>query len=307
MLRIIDELGRGRNHPRFNSSTATAYLGEATDQFRLKGIDLGNGHLEVSASQVIRWTEADWSPDYLADVLRVIEEAKALEDAKESELRNRERSARRAVTRVRRLCKAMGADTLLTLTYRACESDLARAKADLKEFNRRMLRELPGFRFVACFERQSRGAWHMHLATAGLPVWFTRTNATGQEYRVKSFEVFRQVWRSVVKDRGGNVDVARRKRNSQRSPAKIAAYIAKYIGKAFEELGDKGVNHFAKYGNCDVPEPVELGLFPTLRAGVMAAYALLADSHLVVTSRIGHWREWFFLAAESPHGVLSIP
>ena len=60
-------------------------------------------------------------------------------------------AARRAKKRVRRLCKAMGANTLLTLTYRANEKDMVRCKADLKEFNRRMLRLIPGFRFVDVF------------------------------------------------------------------------------------------------------------------------------------------------------------
>lgn len=300
MLRIIDGLGRPRNHPQFDASTATAFLGSGSDKYRVRAVDLGNGHIEVATSQVVDWIEADWSSDYMADVLEVIAKAKAEADPVEVERVNRERAARRATTRVRRLCKAMGADTLLTLTYRACEADLARAKADLKEFNRRMLRELPGFRFVACFERQARGAWHMHLATAGLPIWFDRKNDHGQRYRVKSFEVFRQVWRSVTRERGGNVDVSRRKRNSKRSPAKIAAYIAKYIGKAFIEEGDKGVNRWTKFGAVEVPQLVDLGVVPSLLDALRMAYEVLSDSHVVATSRLGRWKEWFFLAGESP-------
>ena len=300
MLRIIDGLGRPRNHSQFDADTATAFIGQGTDRYRVRAVDLGNGHMEVATSQVIEWTEAEWSHAYMLDVLAVIEKAKAEADPGDVEQRNRERAARRAVTRVRRLCKAMGADTLLTLTYRALETDLGRAKADLKEFNRRMLRVLPGFRFVACFERQKRGAWHMHLATAGLPVWFWRKNATGQTYRVKSFAVFRQIWRSVTKEREGNIDVARRKRNSKRSPAKIAAYIAKYIGKAFLEEGDKGVNRWAKYGAVEVPEMVEIATYPSLLDALTASYGLIPDATIVASSRLGHWREWFFLAAEPP-------
>jgi hypothetical protein len=300
MLRIIDGLGRPRNHPQFDASSALAFVGQGTDKYRVRAVDLGNGHVEVATSQVIDWIEAEWSPAYMADVLEVIAKAKAEADPVEVERINRERAARRATTRVRRLCKTMGADTLLTLTYRACEADLARSKADLKEFNRRMLRELPCFRFVACFERQKRGAWHMHLATAGLPVWFEKKNAYGQPYRVKSFEVFRQVWRSVTGERGGNVDVSRRKRNSKRSPAKIAAYIAKYIGKAFIEEGDKGVNRWAKYGDVEVPQLVDFGVVPSLLDALGVAYGLLSESLVIATSRLSRWKEWFFLAAEPP-------
>lgn len=275
------------------------FVGRSTDSFRVKAHDLGHGHMEVVTSRVIAWEEADWAPGVMEDHLEVVRKYRE-EHADEVEARNRERSARRARTRVRRLVKAMGADTLLTLTYRACEGDLARAKADLKEFNRRMLRELPGFRFVACFELQGRGAWHMHLATAGLPVWFERTNATGQVYRVKSFDVFRAVWRSVTKDRGGNVDVARRKRNSQRGAAKIASYIAKYIGKAFEESMDSGTNRWAKYGAVEVAQPVDLGVMDSLADALGVAYGIIADAQAVATARLDRFRDWFFLAAELP-------
>jgi hypothetical protein len=276
------------------------FLGKGTDRFKVKALDLGHGHLEVVASRVIAWEEAEWDDEARELAMKAIERAKAERDPEEEAQKNRNRAARRARTRIRRLCKAMGADTLLTLTYRALETDLSRAKADLKEFNRRLLRELPGFRFVACFERQERGAWHMHLATAGLPVWFERVNQSGQRYRVKSFEVFRAIWRSVTKDRGGNVDVARRKRNSQRGPAKIASYIAKYIGKAFEDSMDAGRNRWAKYGDCEVPEPLELGTVACLREALEAAFVLLDDDHVCVTSSLDRWQEWYFLAAEKP-------
>lgn len=275
------------------------FVGRSTDSFRVKAHDLGNGHVEVTAARVIAWEEADWPPGFMEDHLEVVRKFRE-EHAEEVEARNRERAARRARTRVRRLCKAMGVDSLLTLTYRACEADLARAKADLKEFNRRMLRELPGFRFVACFERQERGAWHMHLATAGVPVWFEKTNATGQVYRVKSFDLVRQVWRSVTKDRGGNIDLARRKRNSQRGAAKIASYIAKYIGKAFAESMGAGVNRWTKYGDVAVPAPVELGTWSSLLGAVEASFAMLLECQAVAQARLDQWRDWFFLAGEIP-------
>jgi hypothetical protein len=280
------------------------FIGKRTDSFRVKVSDLGNGHVEITCPRVIEWTEGDWSPQVMADHLEVVAKFRE-EHPDEVELRNRERAARRARTRVRRLCKAMGADTLLTLTYAACERDLQRVKADLKEFNRRMCALLPGFRCVACFELQKRGAWHMHLATAGLPSSFEKFNQTGQSYRVKSFDVFRAVWRSVTKDRGGNVDVSRRKKNSQRAPGKIAAYIAKYIGKAFTEGMDAGVNRWTKYGACDVPQPVTLPGCFLLQQALEMAYGMLEGWHSVGTVCLDRWKDWFFLSAERPSPVYS--
>lgn len=275
------------------------FIGRSTDSFRVKAHDLGHGHVEVVASRVVAWEEADWSPQVMADHLEVVRKYRE-EHADEVEARNRERASRRARTRVRRLVKAMGADTLLTLTYRACEADLARAKADLKEFNRRMLRELPGFRFVACFELQKRGAWHMHLATAGLPAFFERRNATGQVYRVKSFDLFRKVWRSVTGERGGNVDLSRRKRNSQRGAAKIAAYIAKYIGKAFGESMDAGTNRWAKYGAVEVAQPVELGFARSCIGALQMCFDIVGDAQAIASARLDRFKDWFFLAGETP-------
>jgi len=278
------------------------FLGQSTGQYRVKVHELGNGHVEASASRVIEWKEADWSAQVMEDHLEVVRQYRE-ENPEEVEARNRDRAARRARTRVRRLCKCMGADTLLTLTYQALEAQLTAAKADLKEFNRRMLRVLPGFRFVACFELQKRGAWHMHLATAGLPTHFERVNNSGQVYRVKSFDVFRAVWRSVTKDKGGNVDVARRKRNSQRGPAKIAAYIAKYIGKAFTDGMEAGTNRWAKYGDVETPLVVDHGIVGSLLDALGIVYAAAdgaAGIHEIATRALDRWQDWFFLAAERP-------
>src|SRR5664279_4983564 len=77
---------------------------------------------------------------------------------------NRKRATRRARTKVRRLCKAKGLTTLLTLTYRENMQDRERMARDLDVFVKRVRREIPGFEYVCAFERQKRGAWHAHLA-----------------------------------------------------------------------------------------------------------------------------------------------
>lgn len=297
MLKIIDGNGRTFNDAGFDEDSAVALVGTPGSRFRVKAVDLGNGHIEATASRVIDWQEADWSGNraMLADVLEVFRKAREEADPAEVEARNRERAARRARTRVRRLCKAMGADTLLTLTYRACEADLARVKADLKEFNRRVLRVLPGFCFVACFELQKRGAWHVHMATRAIPRELP-TRAPGVSF--KSFNVLRAIWRSVTKDRGGNVDVARRKFNSKRSAAQVAAYIAKYIGKAFTEGMDEGVNRWTKYGKVETPAPVDLGVVDSLLEAITLTYGLLDKDQSVATAALDRWQDWFFVSGE---------
>ncbi|MBX3657076.1 MAG: hypothetical protein KF740_01435 [Ramlibacter sp.] len=260
--------------------------------------DLGHGHLELVGYPAIEWQDvAPLTAEAYRAYLDACERhhAETWEERKAKSLRN---ASKRACTRVRRLCKAMGADTLLTLTYRANVLDLDQAKADLKAFNRILLRHLPGFQFVAGFERQARGCWHMHLATAGLPTFFTVRSADGRsKYRVKSFDLFRSVWRSVTKDRGGNVDVSRRKRHSRSSPARIAAYISKYITKAFAE-GDKWTNRWTSYGETRVPSPVALGRYASMLDLLQSAYSLLATNDTVIRTGLSRWNEVFFLAAE---------
>jgi hypothetical protein len=260
----------------------------------VRAVDLGNGHVEASAVRVIAWHEADWSPDYLADVMAAIEKAKAEADPEEAKARDRQRAARRAKTRVRRLCKVMGADTLLTLTYRGLQDDLDLCKRHLKEFNRRMLRVLPDFCMVACFEPQKRGAWHVHIATRNIPAALS-----GIKGEWRSFNVIRAIWRSVAGDWGGNIDLQRRKFNSQKSAAQVAAYIAKYIGKTFEESGmESGKNRWTKYGQVEVPPTEDLGTVETLHQAIEVTYSLLGDRQAVSTARLDSWKDWFFVSGE---------
>lgn len=277
MIRIID---------------GVAYEGKGADFFNVKAHDLGNGHLEVTASRGLQWVELDWSKGVISDHLEMLE-AYREEHADELRERHAESAAKRAKKRVRQLCKAMGADTMLTLTYRANVTDLERCKADLKEFNRRVKRIIPGFRFVAAFEQQERGAWHVHMATERLPA--TLPSSTG--VKVKSFNVIRAIWRGVTKDNGGNIDVANTKRNSQRSAARIAQYIAGYIMKAFKD-GALHSNRWTKYGDFDVPPPLKLGQVLSLRDAVEVAYGLLSDAHQIAMDKLDRWKDWLVIHAE---------
>jgi hypothetical protein len=304
MLKILDSLGRSCNDPAFDRSSAVAFLGTVTDRVLPRVYDFGNGQIEVTASSVIEWHEAEWSPDYLQDVIDVHQRAKAEEDPDERDAKNRERASRRAKTEVRRLCKAMQADTLLTLTYRANVTDIDLCKAHLKEFVRRVRRVVPGFMAVAGFEQQKRGAWHVHLATARIPVVLRPVDGSGD---FRSFNVLRAIWRSVTKELGGNVDLSRRKRHNRKTAAEIAAYISKYISKAFLEGLDKGRNRWTKFGDVEAPKPVELPVCANWLETLDAVYKLVSEQHRVARMALDRWKQWFFLAAELPSKTRASP
>lgn len=140
----------------------------------------------------------------------------------EKNAENRARAARKARQTVMHRVKVIKADRLLTLTYRENMTDRRRLQRDWQAFVRR-IRRVQGFEYVATQERQKRGAWHIHVAIKGR-----------QNYRL-----LRSIWRSVVGENNGNIDV----RNPFRERAlrhKLAAYMSKYVGKGFDEQETKG-------------------------------------------------------------------
>jgi hypothetical protein len=273
-----------------------AYEGKSGSKFRVRAYVMGD-HVEVSAVRNTEWTELDLSPTAMEHLLDAIQRNKD-ETADERALLKLKIAANRAKTRVRRLCKMMGADTLLTLTYRANMQDLDTAKAHLKAFNRRMEAIHPDFRFVAAFEKQERGAWHIHIATAGLPQSFTVTTATGQKVKLKSFNMIRALWRRTTGDLGGNIDVSRRKARSRDTAAKIAAYLSKYVTKDFATVA-AGKNRYASYGTVKVIESTDMGYVDSVLEAVEVCYSLIGH-RAVFDQHLSRWADWFFLHAESP-------
>ena len=69
--------------------------------------------------------------------------------------KNRERSAKRAKTKVRRLVKAKNLDTMLTLTYRENMTDRSRMARDFDVFVKRLRRALPSFSTSASLSGKS--------------------------------------------------------------------------------------------------------------------------------------------------------
>lgn len=266
----------------------------ADNQFNVKVTELGHGHVETVVTRGWYWVEREMTPEAIRMYLEHVEELN-VDDARKAERDeiNRERAAKRARTRVRHVCKAMGVNTLVTLTYKANQTDLALCKKHLKEFIRRVRRVMPGFRAVAAFERQARGAWHVHMGCEKIAAVVT----TGGWHRMKSFDLLRAIWRSVTKEHGGNVDVQRRKQVSQKSAARIAAYISKYIMKAFAE-GEKETNRWTKFGEIDEPRVTRLGHVQSMHEAVELVYAFLPGNASIVTSYLSHWHDVFFFVTE---------
>lgn len=85
--------------------------------------------------------------------------------------RNREHNETRARGRakgeIRRKCLTIGADHLVTLTYRANVENRDRVLHDLERLRRALSRAGCAMPYVVVLERQQRGALHSHIAVKG--------------------------------------------------------------------------------------------------------------------------------------------
>ncbi|AJY43886.1 hypothetical protein I6G56_19740 [Burkholderia humptydooensis] len=196
----------------------------------VRGRNFGDGQVEVTATRFDRYMGAQsmW----------------AVPKAKRGESENSEANlmdaAKRAKQQVRLRCKAIGADRMITLTYRENMLDKARLKRDFDKLRRR-LGALGSFQYVAVAERQKRGAWHLHVAVKGR-----------QNYRV-----LRSIWQSIVGIGNGQINV----RNPFKEKGlrhKLASYLAKYIAKDFAQHALNEKRYWTSRGIV-VPEVMPIG------------------------------------------------
>src|SRR5258708_180987 len=113
----------------------------------------------------------------------------------ENRERNDEVAGRAAKKRVRQACKTIGADRMITLTYRDNMTNRETALKHWDRFRRRMGKHKQ-FHYVAVIEEQKRGALHFHVAVQGR----------------QCYQLLRSIWSNVVglDDQGrsmSNVDV----------------------------------------------------------------------------------------------------
>jgi hypothetical protein len=178
-----------------------------------------------------------------------------------------ERGARRAKTQVRRRCKMIQADTMLTLTYRENVTDEKRVQADFKAFRAR-LHALGDFLYVATLEKQQRGALHVHIACQKFPAFLKNDHGV----RVKSYDLLRSMWRRVVGRDNGNIDVT--KPRGRNSAHRIASYIAKYVAKNLE---DAKFNKKSYWSSTGIPAPKVIKLWFSSDTSTWDIVSLLAQ------------------------------
>jgi len=146
--------------------------------------------------------------------------------------RSRTEAERRARRELRWALECIAADRILTCTFAENLEDLAEARSVWNHFVRLVRARFPKWQFAAIVERQQRGAIHFHAGVVG---W-------------QNVNYLRAAWRRAAGKYGGNIDVAVHKRRwgtqTEVLPAgRIAGYLAKYLGKAFEWM-PKGSRRF---------------------------------------------------------------
>jgi hypothetical protein len=230
--------------------TEDSIAASVAPRWRLLARDFANGHRECVVMREL--------PDPHRDLERAVERdcgaPRGIRGESEDPEANRIRSLRRAKRTVRLKAKAAAFNALHTLTTREAVLDRDVFWGLLAQFTRRVRAVLGEYRYLAVIEPQKRGALHAHLASHALP---SRIVLGG--VRVKSWDVMRAIWRSVVGTRGGNFDEAKRRaRWGNARPFKgahaIAAYLAGYVAKDFDAV-DEDRKRFSTSKGIEVPAP----------------------------------------------------
>ena len=252
-----------------------------------------NGHRELSFKNAVMWEDTgelcpppfavyiqQFEGQELAD--RLAEREKELAEKREKQ---REKNAQRAKSKCRWIIKSQGLDELLTLTYRENQEDRALCKKHFEIWVRRMKAALGGkFVYCASFERQERGAMHVHVACHKLPSHGLRT---GQ--KIKAWKLGTEIWRSIIGEDNGLCFVGGKTRHGgQRrnlSLAKLAAYVSKYIMKDYHDSPAE-TNRYSRSNGLSVPKARKM-TFAGLTFGEMVELAFeCADGDVIVSHRV---------------------
>lgn len=249
-----------------------------------------NGVLERSARQVVEWREV--GPFSGWDQAHPVKDAAYLE---EKRLSNLKRAARRAKTECRRLIITAQFDQLLTLTYRENQTDRELCKRHFKAWVRLMRVAVPGFKYVASFERQERGAMHVHLACHKFA-----KHVDYKGVKIPSWELGTRVWRRVVGADNGLCHVGAKKRHGGRSRklslAKMASYVSKYILKDYEDAPE-GSNRFSRSDGIKVG-PVDVVRLRCDFLSLLQVSFELYPGQVVVSHRLNRFQDGFWLCTE---------
>lgn len=273
-----------------------------------------NGHKEISVKPLVVWEDTgERAPDPWETYIQGFEGEKLQERLKERELELAEKrekqtlkNAQTAKSKCRWLIKSQGLDELLTITYRENQQDRDLCKKHFKEWVRRMKAALGGkFVYCASFERQERGAMHVHVATHKLP-----SHGTRKGQKIKAWKLGTEIWRSIVgKDNGlcfvgGKTKNGGHRRNL--SLAKLAAYVSKYIMKDYADA-PKGANRFSRSDGLQVPKSQREVLNGLTFAEVVDLVFECGEGDVVVSHRVtpSKWsggRSWLVTEPQNAGG-----
>lgn len=229
----VDQASGGAAALRLEKRT---HLDEA--HYRIKLRNFGNGLAEIG-----------WSFTPAVPV------SKAPRGSSDKRFENDTRAARRAKSRLRHLILSVGADHLLTLTYRANVTDFEQATNDLAKFVRKVKAKIPGWVYVGVAERQERGAWHWHLAVCGC----------------QDVNLLRGCWLDIVGQ--GNIDVSAPKGGGKFRALALVKYLGKYLAKGFDST-DRNLNARRFRASLGIEVPVEYLTVPRDQCGNVSGFAL---------------------------------
>lgn len=157
------------NAARVNGETVPNYdVAAFSDEYIVRTQQFDDGQQEVVAFSVAvqrRFHELRMRPRGLRGQLEKLY-SESDDDVSAKASKSLQTSIERSRRMIRKRCKAIRADRMLTLSTRANESRLEVWAKWWDEFRRR-LNKLQDFHYVAVLERQQRGAWHFHVAVSG--------------------------------------------------------------------------------------------------------------------------------------------
>lgn len=252
-----------------------------------------NGHREVSFKNAVVWEDTgERAPDPHDVYIQGFEGLDAAErqaqyekELEEKREKQREKNAQRAKTKCRWIIKAQGLGELLTLTYRENQQDRELCKKHFKEWARRMKAALGGkFIYCASFERQERGAMHVHVACHKLP-----SHGTRKGQKIKAWKLGTEIWRSIIGEDNGLCFVGGKTRNGGRrrnlSLAKLAAYVSKYIMKDYHDAPLES-NRYSRSNGLEVPKAQRVVINGMTFNDMVALVFECGEGDVVVSHRV---------------------
>lgn len=239
-----------------------------------------NGDVEASTKCIQSLQRMQFARAWLGhNPVKVCMDVEELTDEQEAEKAadNRARAVRRARQRVRWLVKSGRFDHMLTLSYRENMTDVKRLKTDWDVFVRAMHAKYPDWKFCAVREYQERGALHLHVACVGKQdirfirrCWYKTLGASPE---------------ATGDATPGQIDVTGPRRHwgnggYQWRADKLAGYLTKYLGKAFD-VGEANAKRYWQSKGIEKPVVTKIWL------GAASYVGAVVETHGIVTGAAG--------------------